>query len=152
MDGDTTIAPAKKQYDEFQRAAIEAPTPALIVAGPGSGKTSTLIGRAEYLINTLNVQPVHILALTFSRKAAQEMQERLAQLFSAPGRTNDFRQLKRKLVLETKGVPSIAEASALVGAGRNGRLLGTPYYLGVIWNSLRLGLLTTLIAFRPAVT
>jgi cobalt-precorrin 5A hydrolase len=30
-----------------------------------------------------------------------------------------------KLVLETKGVPSIAEASALVGAGRNGRLLGT---------------------------
>ena len=30
-----------------------------------------------------------------------------------------------KLVLETKGVPSIAETSALVGAGRNGRLLGT---------------------------
>jgi cobalt-precorrin 5A hydrolase len=30
-----------------------------------------------------------------------------------------------KLVLETKGVPSIAESSALVGAGRNGRLLGT---------------------------
>jgi superfamily I DNA/RNA helicase/CRISPR/Cas system-associated exonuclease Cas4 (RecB family) len=71
---------AKKQYDEFQKAAIEAPTPALIVAGPGSGKTSTLIGRTEYLINTLAVQPGHILALTFSRKAAQEMQERLAQV------------------------------------------------------------------------
>src|SRR3989440_1924716 len=71
---------AKKQYDEFQKAAIEAPTPALIVAGPGSGKTSTLIGRTEYLINTLAVQPEHILALTFSRKAAQEMQERLGQV------------------------------------------------------------------------
>ncbi|MGI9061161.1 MAG: UvrD-helicase domain-containing protein [Ktedonobacteraceae bacterium] len=73
----TTQSPAKKLYDEFQQAAIEAPTPALIVAGPGSGKTSTLIGRTDYLIHSLNVPPEHILALTFSRKAAEEMQERL---------------------------------------------------------------------------
>src|SRR5215469_11222659 len=74
---------AKKRYDEFQQAAIEAPTPALIVAGPGSGKTSTLIGRAEYLIAKLGVQPQHILALTFSRKAAGEMQERLQTILDA---------------------------------------------------------------------
>ena len=71
------ISPPKKHYDEFQQAAIEAPTPALIVAGPGSGKTSTLIGRVEYLIHTLGIAPENILALTFSRKAAGEMQERL---------------------------------------------------------------------------
>src|SRR5207302_663701 len=53
----TTSTPAKKHYDEFQQTAIEAPTPALIVAGPGSGKTSTLIGRVEYLIQTLGVPP-----------------------------------------------------------------------------------------------
>ena len=70
-------AQGRRQYDRFQLAAIEARTPALIVAGPGSGKTSTLIGRAEYLIHELGVQPQHLLALTFSRKAAQEMQERL---------------------------------------------------------------------------
>ncbi len=69
--------PSKKQYDEYQQAAIEAPTPALIVAGPGSGKTSTLIGRVEYLIRTPGIAPENILALTFSRKAAEEMQERL---------------------------------------------------------------------------
>jgi DNA helicase II / ATP-dependent DNA helicase PcrA len=69
--------PSKKQYDEFQQAAIEALTPALIVAGPGSGKTSTLIGRVEYLTHTLGIAPENILALTFSRKAAEEMQERL---------------------------------------------------------------------------
>ncbi len=74
--GNATKTIAKKRYDEFQQAAIEAPTPALIVAGPGSGKTSTLIGRTEYLINELQVPPEHILALTFSRKAAQEMLER----------------------------------------------------------------------------
>ncbi len=73
----------EKEYDEFQRAAIEAPIPALIVAGPGSGKTSTLIGRAEYLIYTLGVPPENILALTFSRKAAEEMQERLQQVLAA---------------------------------------------------------------------
>lgn len=78
-------APApRKSYDEFQQAAIEAPTPALIVAGPGSGKTSTLIGRVEYLIQAQNVQPRHILALTFSRKAAAEMQERLQKVLD-PG-------------------------------------------------------------------
>jgi DNA helicase-2/ATP-dependent DNA helicase PcrA len=76
--------PAKKAYDEFQQAAIEASTPALIVAGPGSGKTSTLIGRTDYLVHTLGIQPQHILALTFSRKAAQEMEERLRQVLDDP--------------------------------------------------------------------
>ncbi len=81
--GESTHPPGTRKgyqetsYDEFQQAAIEAATPALIVAGPGSGKTSTLIGRAEYVIRTLGIPPQHILALTFSRKAAQEMQERL---------------------------------------------------------------------------
>ncbi|HEU0002727.1 MAG TPA: UvrD-helicase domain-containing protein [Ktedonobacteraceae bacterium] len=71
-----------ERYDEFQRVAIEARTPALIVAGPGSGKTSTLIGRAAYLIQGQGVAPEHILALTFSRKAAGEMQERLDKMLA----------------------------------------------------------------------
>ncbi|MGH2479402.1 MAG: UvrD-helicase domain-containing protein, partial [Ktedonobacteraceae bacterium] len=79
-----THAAPKKSYDEFQQRAIETSTPALIVAGPGSGKTSTLIGRAEYLLQQQGVHPEQILALTFSRKAAQEMQERL-QLILPPG-------------------------------------------------------------------
>jgi DNA helicase II / ATP-dependent DNA helicase PcrA len=85
--GESTVpkaASAKKAYDEFQQAAIEAATPALIVAGPGSGKTSTLIGRTEYLVHTLGIEPQHILALTFSRKATQEMEERLRQVLDEP--------------------------------------------------------------------
>jgi len=86
---DITHSPAepiptpKKLYDEFQQAAIEAATPALIVAGPGSGKTSTLIGRVEYLIDTKGIAPENILALTFSRKAAKEMQDRLQGVLEA---------------------------------------------------------------------
>ena len=95
----------KKQFDEFQRAAIEAPTPALIVAGPGSGKTSTLIGRADYLIHELDVQPQHILALTFSRKAAGEMQERLQPILevgSIPPTVSTFHAFCAEL-LRTSG-------------------------------------------------
>lgn len=80
--------PAPKSYDDYQQAAIEAQTPALIVAGPGSGKTSTLIGRVEYLIRQADVAPEHILALTFSRKAAAEMQERLDRLLRDDGATS----------------------------------------------------------------
>ncbi|MFL5588081.1 MAG: UvrD-helicase domain-containing protein [Ktedonobacteraceae bacterium] len=87
--GDGARTSPRKQYDEFQRAAIEAATPALIVAGPGSGKTSTLIGRAEYLIDKLDVQPEHILALTFSRKAAQEMEERLRLVLHSHDRVRE---------------------------------------------------------------
>lgn len=71
---------SRKRYDDFQQAAISAPTPALIIAGPGSGKTSTLIGRIDYLVNTRQIPAAEILALTFSRKATQEMEERLRQL------------------------------------------------------------------------
>ncbi len=80
MPLDLISAAPQKSYDTFQQRAIETPTPALIVAGPGSGKTSTLIGRAEYLLQQQAVRPENILALTFSRKAAQEMQERLQQV------------------------------------------------------------------------
>ncbi len=81
-----TPPPPRKAYDEFQQAAITATPPALIVAGPGSGKTSTLIGRIEYVIRTLNVPAQQILALTFSRKAAQEMEDRLRQVLTDTGR------------------------------------------------------------------
>lgn len=48
-----------------------------VVAGPGTGKTSTLIERIKYLVNEKGVNPSHILALTFTNKAAFELVERL---------------------------------------------------------------------------
>jgi DNA helicase-2/ATP-dependent DNA helicase PcrA len=73
-------ANAPRAYDPWQQAAIVAATPALVVAGPGSGKTSTLVGRVRHVVEEQGVPPQRILALTFSNKAALEMRERIGAL------------------------------------------------------------------------
>jgi DNA helicase-2/ATP-dependent DNA helicase PcrA len=70
-------APGASALDASQRAAVVAPAPALVVAGPGTGKTSTLVARVRWLIDH-GAAPTSILALTFSRKATEELRERLA--------------------------------------------------------------------------
>ena len=65
-----------------QRAAAESATPALVIAGPGTGKTSTLVGRIAWLIREQHVEPERILALTFSNKAAREMRDRVGQIIA----------------------------------------------------------------------
>ncbi|HEY7848650.1 MAG TPA: UvrD-helicase domain-containing protein, partial [Ktedonobacterales bacterium] len=64
--------------DPLQREAACAAGPALVVAGPGSGKTATLVGRAAYLVGQRDIPPERLLALTFSNRAAAEMRERFA--------------------------------------------------------------------------
>ncbi|WNF06444.1 UvrD-helicase domain-containing protein [Brevibacillus borstelensis] len=54
--------------------------PLLTLAGAGTGKTSVLVCRTGYLITVRNVDPRNILLVTFSKKAAEEMKERIAQL------------------------------------------------------------------------
>lgn len=67
--------------ERLNEAQLEAATcvdrPVRIIAGAGSGKTSVLIARMEYLIQDCGVFPSRIMAITFTNKAAREMKERL---------------------------------------------------------------------------
>lgn len=73
----------KHGLDEFQQSAVvNQKNQLLIVAGPGSGKTTVLTQRIVHLINDKNIAPQNCLAITFTRKAAQEMRERLAKLLN----------------------------------------------------------------------
>lgn len=68
-------------FNEAQTKAIcHKNGPAMILAGPGSGKTLVITRRVEYLIKKYGVRPEQILVITFTKAAAKEMRERFARI------------------------------------------------------------------------
>ena len=74
------------QLNENQRAAVTSDASHIrIIAGAGSGKTRVLTMRIAYLIEQLGVRPYHILAITFTNKAAREMKTRINDMLGDAG-------------------------------------------------------------------
>lgn len=84
VDGRIDAAAPSHPYglnDEQWLAASSARPVVAVLAGPGTGKTRTLICRIAYLIEECGVDPSAITAVTFTNKAAAEMRERLGEYF-----------------------------------------------------------------------
>lgn len=106
--------------NEEQRAAVTATEPAVaVVAGPGTGKTRTLVARVAWLVGQ-GVKPAQITAVTFTNKAAGEMRERLEALFGKRAvramTIGTFHAICLRLLSEQGPVSLIGEGEALAAA------------------------------------
>ncbi|MEM7234069.1 MAG: UvrD-helicase domain-containing protein, partial [Planctomycetota bacterium] len=86
-----------------RRAASVVKGPLLVVAGPGTGKTRTLVQRLAHMVEEHAVDPSTCLAITFTRRAAEEMRERLDELLgerARPMTISTFHSLGRLILRE----------------------------------------------------
>lgn len=88
----------------------------LVIASAGSGKTSTIVGKAKYMVEKQHVNPARILLLTYTKKAANELAERI----QLPGLSSGtFHSLAYHIIAEVTGqAPSICEADLALNVFR----------------------------------
>ncbi|MBV9794958.1 MAG: UvrD-helicase domain-containing protein [Actinobacteria bacterium] len=136
VSGATAADTLLAALDDEQRSAAVSPagTPLMIIAGPGTGKTRTLTHRIAYQAAAEGRRPEEFLAITFTRRATQEMRDRLAALsalaapvgLGGPGfAVTTFHGLALRLLTEhpeQAGLPADVkvadEAARLEAAGR----------------------------------
>ena len=100
-----------QSLDEQQRlAVIKDEDNNLVIAGAGSGKTTTVAGKVAYVIERFKVKPEEILLITFTKKASDEMKHRIKQKMNIDIEVNTFHSFGRKVIGEvTNNMPSVIE-------------------------------------------
>ncbi|HEY2959098.1 MAG TPA: UvrD-helicase domain-containing protein [Actinomycetota bacterium] len=121
------VAALLDALDPDQRLAAGAgPGPLLVVAGPGTGKTRTLSHRLAYLVRERGVAPEQCLAITFTRRACEELQQRLRGLVP---------EVARRLLVTTfhaLGLGILREQHRAAGLGERVRVLDEAERLALV--------------------
>jgi DNA helicase-4 len=103
----------KKLDDQQRTALITDEYSNLIIAGAGSGKTLTIIGKVKYLIEKKNVKPENILLLSFTKKTVEELNERLKSI-GLNARATTFHKLGYDTIKKHQAtVPAITNENTL---------------------------------------
>ena len=97
--------------DQQQRLAIvKDEDNNLVIAGAGSGKTTTVAGKVAYVIDRFNIKPEEILLITFTKKASDEMKERIRKKMQIDIEVNTFHSFGRKVIgAVTNNMPSVID-------------------------------------------
>lgn len=85
----------------------------LIIAGAGSGKTTTMIGKIKYLIDQCNVLPDEILTLSFSKKNVEELDEKLNKILNLGVNVQTFHKLGLDIIREKEQINGIIDDSVM---------------------------------------
>lgn len=86
----------------------------LIVAGAGSGKTLTIVGKVAYLVKRKNIPPEEILLLSFTRKSTEEMAARVSRQLGFQVNALTFHKLGRDIINNSTGnIPNVADENLL---------------------------------------
>ena len=84
------------KLDRNQEKAVNHVTgPAIVIAGPGSGKTTVVTARILNLIQTHNIPPSQILAIAFNRKAVEEMETRILRELTSSKSSDETATLRK---------------------------------------------------------
>jgi DNA helicase-4 len=103
----------KKLDDQQRTALITDEYSNLIIAGAGSGKTLTILGKVKYLIEQKNVKPENILLLSFTKKTVDELNERLINI-GLEARAKTFHKLGYDTIKQNvENVPALTNENTL---------------------------------------
>ena len=116
--------------DMQKEAVLYNDGPLLIIAGAGSGKTKTLTTKIAYLIEN-GVNPVNILAITFTNKAAQEMKDRIYKMVGSKAKESQIS------TFHSFGVKLIRDNATLLGYDSNFVIMDSDDSLSVVKKILK---------------
>ena len=92
---------ANIKLDEDQIKAILAEEDyTLIIAGAGTGKTTTIVSKVKYLVDIKKVDPQKIIVISYTKKATEELEKRIVIDFKIPARVTTFHSLGLKYIRE----------------------------------------------------
>lgn len=105
----------KKLDDQQRNALIIDEYSNLIIAGAGSGKTLTILGKVQYLIEQKKINPVNILLLSFTKKTVEELNERL-QKIELGAEATTFHKLGYDIIKKYHSdIPAVTNENTLSG-------------------------------------
>lgn len=109
----------KKLDDQQRKALITDEYSNLIIAGAGSGKTLSILGKIKYLIEQKNIKPEDILLLSFTKKTVDELNERLKNI-GLGARATTFHKLGYDTIKQNReNVPTLTNENTLGNIVRN---------------------------------